>query len=352
MEKSMKSMKAAVLHAAKDLRFEDVPRPVPQDDQCLVKIRANGLCGSDIHFFEEGKLGPFLVTKPYIPGHEAVGEIVELGKNVRKDLKPGDKVVIEPGIPCGTCPFCKGGRYNLCEDVVFLSAPPVNGTFAEYVAISGAFVHLLPDHVDDEIGALVEPAAVAAHALNRLGAKPGSSLTILGAGPIGLITLIMARAYGISEVFLVDRYKHRLEKARELGAALAIDNSDNAATEEVLAHTAGKGTRYVIDTTGSSYMCSLAPVMAKRGGSIALVGWPEQAKFIYPVEMIIEKELDVVGINRYCNVFPQIIGMIQSGQLQLGSIVSHRFKFSQVIEAFRYASENRLDTYKVIIRND
>ncbi len=345
-------MKAAVLHGKKDLRMESRPRPACDAGEVLLKIVSNGLCGSDIHFFEHGKLGPFIVDKPYIPGHEAVGEIVEIGSKAKPGLKVGDRVVIEPGIPCNTCAFCREGRYNLCEDVVFLSAPPVDGTFADYISISRDAVHFLPQEIPSEIGALVEPASVAAHALNRIGVKPGNTVTILGAGPIGLITLLMAKAYGISEITIVDRFANRLSKAKELGASHTIDNSDNSAVEQILAITHGKGTKYVIDTTGSSLMCALAPSIVMRGGSIAIVGWPEKSSFPYPIESIIEKEINIVGINRYCNVFPQIISMLKVGQLDLSSIISHRFKFSEICEVLAFASTNRLNTYKIVIDHE
>lgn len=346
------NMNAAVLYGKNDLRFETYTKPECKPDQVLLRVLSNGLCGSDLHFFEEGKLGPFTVTVPYIPGHEAVGEIVEVGSEVKENLQVGNRVVIEPGIPCMKCHFCKEGRYNLCEDVVFLSAPPINGTFAEYLAITSHSVHLLPEGIPNEIGALIEPASVAAHALNRMHAKAGQSLTILGAGPIGLITLIMAKAYGISTIFIVDRFPQRLEKAKELRASHCINIDDRPAIDAILALTHGKGTNYVIDTTGSSIACSQAPQIVQRGGSIAIVGWPEKATFPYPIEMVIDKEINIFGINRYCNVFSQIIDMVNSGLVDLSPIISHRFPFSRIVEVVNFASENRLQTFKVIIDHE
>lgn len=345
-------MHAAVLYGKKDLRFEEYEMPVPERDEVLIKITSNGLCGSDIHFFEDGKLGPFIVDDPYIPGHEAAGFIVEKGQDVPDQFQEGDRVVIEPGIPCRRCKFCKTERYNLCQNVRFLSAPPVNGTFAEYVAVPFDYIHPLPDFVSNEMGALIEPASVAVHAFARLNIQAGNSLTILGAGPIGLITLITARAYGLSEIFIVDMAENRLAAAGKLGAQAVINAGDGRAVEKILDLTKGMGTRYVIDTTGSSRACAAAPDIAEIGGKIALVGWPEKSRFEYPVEKIIEKELDIVGINRYANTFPKVISMIASGQLDLSPIISHRFSFSEVCKAFEYASENKLSTLKVIINNE
>ena len=178
-------MKAAVLHSPGDIRFEDVPTPVPAEDEVLVQIRANGLCGSDIHFFESGQLGPFKVTRPYIPGHEASGTVVEMARMKSRTGSPsatgvdvGTRVVIEPGIPCRRCTYCRQGRYNLCPDVIFLSAPPVNGTFAEYAAVPRDFVHPIPDNVSDEAGAFIEPLSVGIQALTRCGFEAGQTAAV------------------------------------------------------------------------------------------------------------------------------------------------------------------------------
>jgi L-iditol 2-dehydrogenase len=345
-------MMAAVLYEIEDLRLEPYEKPIPKGDEILIKITCNGLCGSDIHFYEDGKLGPFVVDEPYIPGHEATGIIIEKGADVTEEFKLGDRVVIEPGIPCRKCQFCKSERYNLCQKVRFLSAPPENGTFAEYIAVPYDFIHLLPDSVSNEMGAMVEPASVAIHAFTRLNIQAGNSLTILGAGPIGLITLITARAFGLSDIIVVDMVKARLDAATKLGARVVIDAGIDKVVEKIQDQTKGKGTKYVIDTTGSSKACALAPLIAEIGGKIALIGWPEKSDFEYPIEKIIEKELDIVGINRYANTFPKAISMIASGLLDLSPVISHRFSFHDVCDAFAYASKNKLSTLKVVIKNE
>src|SRR6056297_3663717 len=213
---TVSKMNAAVLHGPNDLRFEVVERPIPKDDEALVSISVNGICGSDIHFFKEGRLGPFVVDRPYIPGHEAAGRVVRVGSSAA-GIREGDRVAIEPGIPCRRCRHCKTGRYNLCRSVRFLSAPPENGTFAEYVAVPGDFLHPLPDSLTDEDGAFLEPLSVAIQACNRAGITAGSTFVVLGAGPIGLITALAARAYGATPLGIVDVNERRLEFARGLG---------------------------------------------------------------------------------------------------------------------------------------
>ena len=337
-------MKAAVLHGAGDLRLERVPVPIRKDNEVLVKILVNGLCGSDIHFYAEGKLGPFVVDEPYIPGHEAVGEVVE-----GPEFSEGELVVIEPGIPCGKCEFCRSGRYNLCPEVVFLSAPPINGTFAEYIAIDASMVHRLPVGVSVEAGALAEPFSVGMQACTRAQLKPGSSVAIVGSGPIGLITMLVARSFGVSKVFMIDMLDSRLAKAKELGADICINASEDSVSRQIAFHTQGRGVDVVFDTSGSSKGTASTPFLAKRGGVVVLVGWPEIAQFPFSLETVIEKELDIRGVNRYCNTFAPILSLLASKAISVEGIISHRFSFDQVVEAFRFATEHRNEVNKIVI---
>ena len=342
-------MNAAVLHGAGDLRYEQVAVPKPGPDEVLVRIRMNGLCGSDIHFYERGQLGPFRVTSPYIPGHEACGVVVQAASSVSGPVV-GQRVAIEPGIPCRRCEACKSGRYNLCPDVVFMSAPPVNGTFAEYVAVAADFAHPVPDAVDDEQAAFVEPVSVGIQACNRAGLRAGDTIAVLGAGPIGLVTLLVARAYGASDAYAVDLLDNRLDLARSLGAS-AINASKTDTVEAIQDLTQGRGVDVVFDTSGSSAACKLTPYLAKRGGVVTLVGWPEIADVAYPIEVILEKELDIRGVNRYANTYPTAISLLASGRLDVGPLISHRFPFEDVVAAVDFASRHRSETIKVMIGN-
>ena len=333
-------MNAAVLHGPGDLRYEQVDVPVPGDGENLVKIHANGICGSDIHFFEAGRLGPFVVDRPYIPGHEAVGTVVET------DVR----VVIEPGVPCRRCDFCKRGLYNLCRDVRFLSAPPVNGTFGEYIAHPRDFLFPIPDELSNEEAALAEPVSVGIHACNRAGLRAGASVVIVGSGPIGLITMLVARAYGAGSITVVDLEEHRLDKAMELGATSSVRAGDVAQTVERVEATLGDdGAEFVFDASGSSAGCSLSVRLARPAGVVTVIGWPEYPEFTYPVELIIERELDVRGINRYRNTYPTAIELMSQRKIDVGTLVSHRFAFEDIVEAFEFASTHRNETIKVLV---
>jgi len=344
-------MHAAVLHAPHDLRYEDAPVPEPKPDEVLVRIRANGLCGSDIHFFDHGELGPFRVDRPYIPGHEASGVVARAAQDGSGPAH-GTRVAVEPGIPCRRCEHCKKGRYNLCEDVVFLSAPPVNGTFAEYVAVASDFAHPLPDDLDDESGAFIEPISVGIQAMQRGRFQAGGTALVLGAGPIGLVTQLVAQAYGAGAVYAMDLLDHRLELAAQLGAAGTISAGTGDPVATFMDLTGGRGADFVFDTTGSSKASAMAPFVAARGGTIVQVGWPEKSRFPYPMEEVIEKELSIHGVNRYCNTFPVAIGLLASGRIDVSPLISHRFDFSQVVDAFAFATENRSETIKVMILSE
>ncbi len=342
-------MYAAVLHAPRDLRYEQVSLPSAGPGEVLVRITTNGLCGSDIHFYREGKLGPFTVNAPYIPGHEACGVVVK-GTGRPGDPPEGQRVAIEPGIPCRRCALCKSGRYNLCRDVVFMSAPPINGTFAEYAAVAADFAHSLPSSVDEESGAFVEPLSVGVQACTRAGLKAGGTVAIIGAGPIGLVTMLVARAFGASALYLVDRLGTRLALGATLGATATIDANADEPEVRLAELTKREGADYVFDTSGSSAACASAPALASRGGSITLVGWPEKSTFPYPVESIIEKELDVHGTNRYCNAFPRAIALLASGRIDVHPLVSHRFSLDKAPEAFAFAADNPAQTIKLMVR--
>jgi L-iditol 2-dehydrogenase len=345
------TMRAAVLHGPEDLRVQDVPVPKPRPEEVLIRITTNGLCGSDIHFFEQGELGPFKVTEPYIPGHEACGTVVRAA-TAAPGPRVGQRVAIEPGIPCRRCEFCKSGRYNLCPDVVFLSAPPIDGTFAEYVALAADFAHPVPDTVDDMAAAFIEPVSVGVQACRRAGVRPGDTVAILGAGPIGLVTFLVAQAFGAASGILIDLLDNRLALGQRLGAAATIDAGSQDPIEALDKLTGGRGADVVFDTSGASAACKITPYLARRGGVVTLVGWPEITEVPFPIEVVLEKELDVRGVNRYANTYPTAIELLASGKLDVTPLVSHRFPFEQVVEAFEFAAENKAETIKVMVTTE
>jgi L-iditol 2-dehydrogenase len=316
--------------------------PEPAQDEVLIKIAANGICGSDIHFYSEGRLGNFVVSKPYIPGHEASGTVVATGSGVKR-FSTGEKVVIEPGIPCGRCTVCMSGRYNLCPDVVFLSAPPINGTFCDYICVRSDFVFSVPENMSLEHAALVEPAAVAVHSVNRAGALNGKTGLVFGAGPIGLLTLQAFKAAGGGRVICVDIMDNRLEIAAKLGADEVI-NPKNAPKLENLADV-------VFETAGSTVTTAQLFTAARVGASVVQVGWPVGNHVNMNIADLLDKELTYTGVNRYANAYPPAIQYICDGRIDVKPLITHTFDFEDTPHAFQFAKENPDKVIKVVIKN-
>jgi L-iditol 2-dehydrogenase len=330
------------LDAGHRFTIKEEPIPAPGPEEALVRVRANGICGSDIHFFREGRLGNFVVTDPYLPGHEACGVVEALGQGVR-NCRVGDRVVIEPGVPCGRCEYCRGGRYNLCPGVVFLSAPPTDGTFCDYLAIRADCLHLMPEGMTFEQGAMVEPAAVAVHAVNRARVAPGASGLILGCGPIGLLALQAFKASGGCHAICVDQARSRAEKAGELGADRVFSVEDHPDLTD--------SADVVFETAGSSAATALAFQCARPGGTVVQVGWPEENCVSLDIAAFLGKELDYVSVNRYANAFPTAIEWISGGRIETDALVTHRFGLDATAEAFQFASEHRDEVIKAIVAN-
>lgn len=331
-----------MLDAKNKLTIVNKEVPEVADNEVLVRIFYNGICGSDVHFFREGKLGNFVVTEPYTPGHEASGVITKMGKNV-KNFSIGDRVVIEPGIPCGVCEYCKIGRYNLCPEVIFLSAPPINGTFCDYLAINSHFVFHIPDVLSLEHAALVEPTAVAIQAVNRGHFSNGATGVILGAGPIGLLTLQAFKAAGGGYAICVDILDSRLETAKALGADEVINPITNMKSLSSIAEV-------VFETAGNVKTTSQMFDIAKAGGCAVQIGWPNNNIVPLDVAAFMEKEIDYLGVNRYANAYPAAIAWLADGRIKAEKMISHLFDFDHVTEAFEYARDNPEDTIKIIVK--
>jgi len=200
----------AILYKTGDIRLEQTDIPEPGNDQVMLKMDSVGICGSDVHYWTHGAIGDFVVKAPMVLGHEAAGIVEKCGKNV-KHLQVGDRVAIEPGVPCRLCDYCKQGRYNLCLEMKFCATPPYHGNLCRYYAQDADFCFKLPDNVSLEEGALMEPLSVGVHACRRAGVSLGKSVLICGAGPIGLVNLLTAKAMGADEVVITDISEHRLQ---------------------------------------------------------------------------------------------------------------------------------------------
>ena len=281
------TMKVAVMEGIGKMGYTQRPIPAPKADEVLVKLEYVGICGSDMHYYETGAIGDYVVKPPFVLGHEPGGTVVGVGSHVTH-LKVGDKVALEPGKTCGHCEFCRQGKYNLCPDVVFFATPPVDGVFQEYVAHEAALCFKLPENVSTLEGALIEPLAVGFHAANQGGAHAGQTAVVMGAGCIGLVSMMALKAEGVSRVYVVDVMAKRLEKALELGADGVINGKDEDAVEAVRKLTGGAGCDLVIETAGTEFTTRQAIHMTKKGASIVLVGYSKTGEMTLPMSLALD----------------------------------------------------------------
>lgn len=342
-------MKTAVMTELKKIEIQERTIPVPAENEVLVKVEYVGICGSDLHYFEFGRIGDFVVKPPFVLGHEAGGTVVEVGSNV-KNLKVGDRVAMEPGKTCGHCELCKQGKYNLCKDVVFFATPPVDGVFQEYVAHEAGLCFKLPENVSTMEGALIEPLAVGMHAANQGGAHLGQTAVVTGAGCIGLVTLLSLKAKGVSKVIVVDIMEKRLNKALELGADAVINGKEEDTQARIMELTGGKGFDLGIETAGSQITASQLIRSANKGAVIVLVGYSPSGEMTLPVGIALDKELTLKTVFRYRNIYPMAIEAVAAGKINIKDIVTNYFELDDIQNAMDSCVENKADIVKGIIK--
>lgn len=342
------TMKAAIMTKPLEIIIEELPVPQVGIDEVLVKVMAVGICGSDIHYYEHGKIGRYVVEKPIILGHECAGVVASVGGSVTR-FKVGDRVAVEPGVVCGRCDACKQGRYNLCKDVQFLATPPVDGAFVQYIALREDNLFPIPDHLSFEEAALNEPFSVGIHAAKRTQLAPGSSIAILGMGPVGLMAVVAARAFGAKEIIVTDLEPIRLEAAKKLGATHVINVREQNATEEINRLTGGIGVDVAWETAGSPHALQTALQSLRRGGKLAIVGLPAQEEIPLNVPSIADNEFDIYGVFRYANTYPSGIAILASGLADIQSLITDRYPLSQTQEAMERARTNKSGSLKVIV---
>jgi len=342
---------SAVLHKVNDLRLDNRPVPKVKPGEVLIKIHSVGICGSDVHYWTNGAIGDFVVREPMVLGHETSGIIAEVGLGVT-NLKVGDRVAIEPGIPCRICDFCKSGRYNLCLEMAFCATPPFDGTLTRYYAHASDFCYKLPDNVSFEEGALLEPLSVAVHACRRAGITIGQTVLICGAGPIGLVNLLTAKAMGAGKICITDIDENRLNFAKKLGAdvTLLIDSRDALSLAHKVAQVLGdQKPDITIECSGAETSIQMAIYATKSGGVIVLVGLgPAEVKV--PIVNAAVREVDIRGIFRYANCYPTALAMVANGQVNVKPLVTHRFSLEQAINAFQVAKTGTGNAIKVMIK--
>lgn len=341
-------MQALVLEKTKTLALRDIAidEPLGPDD-VRIAIKTVGVCGSDVHYYQHGAIGPFVVREPMVLGHEAAGVVTETGSAVTS-LRVGDRVCMEPGIPDPRSRPTRLGLYNLDPAVRFWATPPVHGCLRPSVVHPAAFTFRLPDNVSFGEGAMVEPLAVGMHAANKARIRPGDVAVVLGAGPIGIVTALSALAGGCSRVFITDVQPPKLALAASLGPITPVDVRTEKIGEVVRAATDGWGADIVFDAVGHPSSLGSALDVLCPGGCVVLIGMPGAP---LPLDVVAAqvKEARIETIFRYAHVYPRALALMGSRKIDVRPLITDRYTFADSIAAFDYAMNMKPTSVKVQI---
>jgi D-xylulose reductase len=341
-------VKALVLEEKQRLSLRDIKVEEPLGPRDVrVALRTVGVCGSDIHYYTHGAIGPFVVREPMILGHEAAGVVVETGAAV-ESLKPGDRVCMEPGIPDPTSRASRLGRYNIDPSVRFWATPPVHGVLRPTVVHPADFTFKLPDNVSFAEAAMVEPLAVGVHGATKAQVQPGDLAVVIGAGPIGLVTALAALAAGCARVIISDIDEAKLALARQLGPIGGVNVRSEKLAEVVRGQTDGWGADVIFECSGNEKAASEVFDLVCPGGRVVLIGMP-LAPISYDVTRAAVKETRVEHVFRYAHAFPRCIAMLASGKIDVRPLITKTFDFKESVAAFEYATKPPPGSVKVQI---
>ena len=345
----MEKMKAWVTTAKDVLELQERPIPELKGNEALVKIRAMGICGSDQHYLHDWKIGDLVLTEPLVLGHECSGEVVKVGPEVTR-VKVGDRVVVEPGIACGKCVYCKSGKYNLCPDMQFMGQPPTDGCLQEYVAWPDDLLFKMPDDMTYQQGALIEPFTVALQALRLSQFSFSSSAVVVGAGTICMMTIQALKAAGAGRIISVDVNPFKLEMARKMGATDTINSAEVQDLPGcVRAMTDGLGAMYGYECCGLESTYYEMASLVRDGATVTLMGLLPEDGNKMPMTNSVLREIKYHTVIRYTNVFAEALTLLHYGRADITPVLSHQFPFSQADKAFHEAMTNKKDAIKVMI---
>lgn len=338
-------MKAAVLEGVGTLKLKDVPVPRPKDNEVLIKVEICGICGTDIKLHK----GDYTANVPVILGHEFSGEIAEVGKSVR-DLKIGDRVVVDPNEPCGKCYWCKSGRPTFCENMPAYGVLS-DGAFAEYIVVGEKGTYKIPDALSYEVASFCEPVSCAIHCIDRAMIKSGETVAIIGGGAMGQILLQLAKNAGASKLMMITRSQWKLDLAKSLGASHLIRAQEESVTERVMDITNGLGSDVVIEAVGSPKTVEQTFSLAKKSGKVVIFGFsPEKEKATFIPFNLLSKELSILGswVNPY--TFSRAIDILTSHQIDLNPIISKKLNLDDIMEGFKLMMEKPKGFMKALVK--
>lgn len=344
-------MKAALLYGARDIRVEPHRRPELQAGMVLLRNRRVGICGSDLHYYEEGHCGSSTPDRPFVLGHEFVSDVEAVADGVDA-VKVGQRVTVNPARACGFCDYCKAGRGNLCRKTIMLGSasrrPPIDGAMAEYIVVRGDQCHVLPNAMDDKLGTMIEPFAVALHAVKRAGGVSGKRVLVLGAGTIGRLVAIAAKTFGAVPVAITEIVAARRAKAVEGGVDVVFDPEASDFIGRV-GELTGDGFDVIFEASASARALRQAFEIVRPGGTIVQIGTVPTDDIGLPCYEVMHKEFSYIGSLRYGNVFDEAIGLVASGRVDLLPLYSGEFAPDEAAKAFQAAAD-KARSLKVQIR--
>ena len=335
-------MEALVIHAAGDLRVENLPTPELGPGQLRVRVRCGGICGSDLHYYEDGYCGSFTPSRPFILGHELTAEVIAVNGDSSSLPAIGSRVTVNPARACGFCDYCKSGRINLCRNTVMLGSgstnPPTDGAMAEYVSVRADQCHLLPDSIDDGLGAMIEPLAVALHAVKRSGTVAGKRVLVTGGGTIGLLTALAAKTFGAVPVAVSDIVLERRNSALDCGVDIVLDPSEKNLDEKVKEIT-GDGFDVIFEASGARPALRQAFDLVRPGGTIVQIGTLGTEDLPLPANQVMVKEIQFMGSFRYGNVFDEAIRLVESSRINLSPFITGVLPLIDISKAMQLAAD-------------
>jgi len=342
-------MRAARLYKPYDLRIEEVPEPgPPPPGWARLRIAAVGLCGSDLHYYREGSIGTADVEEPLILGHEFSAFVEELGTGV-EGLQVGQLVAVEPGRACGRCETCQKGHPNLCPQILFCGYPGIDGALQEVLLYPAEFLHPLPESFTPADGAMLEPLGVGLHALRLGKSRPGETAAVLGTGPIGLHLIDLLRVSGAAQIYATDLLAHRRAAAERYGATASFDPQAEDVVGAILDATRGRGVDVAFEAAGAPDTPDQAAAVARPGGTVVIVGIPSRDELKLRHSVARRKGLTIKFSRRMKHTYPQAIALVQEGRVDVRSMITHRFRLDQAVEAFRVADRYADGVIKTIV---
>lgn len=336
-------MQAAVMTKPFTIEFQEVPRPVPRPHEVLVRVKAAGICGSDVHFYDGSN--PY-ARYPQIFGHELAGVIEEIGSKVTT-RKPGERVVVEPAVPCGECYPCRIGKTNACGNIGMIGSVRAGG-FADFLVVPENHVHGMPDDMSFEVGSLCEPFTIGAQAMDRADLQPGQTVTIIGMGPIGLTILTQIKKKYDVKVFAVDLVKERLELAQKFGADVLVNPKERDTIEAIQDLTNGEGSNVVIESAGIPLTIEQTIHLVSPGGRIVIVGLTGK-DVTFPGQLLTKKDVEIHGTRHSVNKFPEVIQFLHSNPDVAKAFITQIMPFGQIEKALQTAKDFPNEVTKIVL---